>query len=475
MFEIVGQWDIVLPILAAALTGGVVWATARPLTRWWSVEGRLARRKTRRLERLARACGLRVDPAHDLLQGRVQGWSVEVRPTWKPMRTGGVPTEHWDVRLRADATGAGPLRNLHRAPNQLAPVTRDGPDLIAVVPLADADQLPHQLAWMVDLAVSLHAAVAPEAPREAALHEACSSLGLRADDTLPRWEGTWRGRSVLVEHWTTPGLVHVHLGIRVGLPHGLWVGARDSFDASGEPVPLPLRTSSGTLAATADPAGAEAARVLLRDPLLLDTLSTHLTDGRGSRVYGDGVVLVRSPMAFSVAPVPVLAAAEAIAQALETAVERPWRTLAESQGLTMSPERVGGLPVLRGHRLGFAVTLRCSAGMDAVQVQARPVDLELARGLRIEAGPGRGLSTTNPILDQHLSVMLAEPVETDVLAKLPADALLPLFLEEAYTEISASGVTVVVSSRPIMASLATVLDDLDRLLPALPRTAATSA
>jgi len=472
VFESVGQWDLLLPVLGAAVAAGAVWAGTRQLTRVFSIEARAERQARARLRLVARQAGLRVDEEHLRLHGRVAGWAVTVTREWKPLRTGGVAGEHWHIRLFADAP-ANP-RALSAPPPHVAPVTRAGGDLVATLPIAREHHLAGQLAWMAELATQLHTPLKVEGQAPDALSSACTDLGLHADPALPRWDGRWSGRNVLVERLDDRGHVHVQLGLEVVLPPGFWVGGRDTLNVSGDPVPLPLQAASGSLAASASPTGVEATRELLQDTALIDILATHVADVRGSQVFGGVVSLVRPAVVFSVAPLQVLRAARAVARALEHAVERPWRAFAATQGLRVSDARSGGYPVLSGTRHGFDLDLRHTDHEGTVTIRATPVDHPLVNGLAIVPGKGQGYKTFNPILDQHISVRAAHPPSREALARLPADALLPLLLEHAGTRVGEEGVLVRLPAYPSTRAMADVLHDLDRLLPTLPR-AATSA
>ncbi len=473
MFEAIGQWDLLLPTLSAALAVGAVWVGARRLSRSLSAEARADRAATLRMRSLATQTGLRVDEDGRYLHGRVDGWPVELRRTREPLRNGGVPAEQWQIRLMMEAPGRARLPAATPPPGGVA-FELDGADLLSLLPVRAQDHLGAQLQWMAECANLLHAPGADGGRQTDEVAEACRSLGLRADPVLPRWSGTVDGHPVLVEWLQDRGQVWFHLELAVVLPGGLWIGGREQASAHGNPVPFPLHSGSATLAAAAEAEAVDAAQELLTDRELVGVLATHLADGRGSRVEGDQVMLVRPTMVFSVAPRQVLAAAASVATALATALERPWHRFAETQQLAVLSERAWGLAVLRGDYAGFRLLV---SGMDpdgGVRVQAVPDTVALAPGLRIHPCGTRGTTgprrrTANPILDRHIHIE-ADPCISDAeLARLPAEVLMPLLLENPGTRISTAGVTIELPDRPTLEALANVLDDLRSLLPTLPR------
>jgi len=481
MFDDPLGWSWLLHATALTATGAAVWAAGRRLQVALSAPARDARRRRAQLQQLSQATGLGVDAQQERLVGRFSGWTTEVHRSRLPMQEGDLPSEVWRVAFVVDAPAAVAHRALPRAPEGLQGARVEGELLVAHLPASGAEAvLPRQLEWMASVATGLHpAAVAPQHSRPTGVEATCARLGLQADGALPRWEGSWRQRHLMVEALSHTPLVEVHLALKVQLPGHLWVGGRHPRGAAsrgGAPVPLPLVPDSGQLLASALPDQVEHCRELMADTALIAVLARHLGDSRGSRMYAGEAIVVRPATVWMVAPDRVLEAALAVAEAMEVAVEAPWRAICDHLPLQASDQRQGGLPVLVGRVDGFSLRVARDATGEGVHIEASAPAGLLVDGLQIrlrQPDEDAGVPTGNPILGKHVRITLPHDpaVSTVDLSALPTDALLPLLLGGPITHIDSGGARVTLPGLPVASDVIDAVNDLLRVLAALPRRA----
>lgn len=471
MFDLVGPLEALLPFLGAAAALGVVGLGTRQGIRALSVDGRAARARRQQLARLRRLTGLRVAEDHRSLHGRVGGWMVEIHPAASPTSGSGPDLVPWQIRLLDGAPA-----NVHAEPPAgLAAVHREGASLVAVLPDASLSRIPDQLQWMTQLANTQQTRAHSAEPADQALALACHQLGLHWDGGLHQWKGTLAGRLVLLDRVHEHDQIQLHLGTVVPLPEGLWIGSSAFAPTTGAPVSIARHVGRSSLYAVASTASRDAATELLDDRSLVAHLERCLNDTRGSRVAGNSVVLCRPMSLFSAAPRTVLEQALALAERLEHAVERPWLTFARTHGLTPSTERAGDRSILSGSRNGFRIEIRCRLDPAGMRILAIPDTIELVRGLHIQAGPGSGRRTGNLILDQQLTIEAPAEVLDHQLANLPAEALIPLLVAHPASRIDSDRLQIDLNGTLAIRALEHAIEDLDVLLPALPRVAATSS
>lgn len=479
MFEDPYGFGWLLHATAVTTGGAVALLVGRRIKHALSGQARDKRRQLSQLQRLADSGSLTVDDVHQRLVGRTSGWTTEVKRVRLPLRPGAVPSDVWRVALVVDAPPSKALRPLPSPPPGLPAARIEGELLVAHLQTSAPPKVfARLLNWLGELASELHPAPSAQPRALDSVSQACAQLGLTADPALPRWEGLWRGRRLLVEALSHAPLVQVHLELQVQLPGRLWVGGREGAGvagASGAPVPLPLIPDSGRLVASATTEHLDACRELLANPPLIAKLARHLGDARGSRMGSGEAIIVRPSTVWSVAPDRVVEAALDAAEAMERAVEQPWLAMCAALPLAPVEERQGGLPVLEGSAGGFTLKVARGASGDGVELSARAPEGALVKGLLICArakDEPAGLRTGDPILDQHIRITTPRGscLPPEALARLPADALLPLMLGGPSARIDTHGVKIRLPGSPPTTQVIEAAKDMLRLLPALPRT-----
>ena len=470
MFDDPIGWGALMHATAVATAGVVVWTAGRRLRLALSADARAGRQRLAQLRKLAAASRLTVDESTQRLVGHVGDWPAQVREASAPAGTG----EQWQVTLLVDPPATFTHRNLPPSPGELPTIRLEGRQLVAelVKPQA-SDRMPELLDWMAKMADSMHPLAPPSPSGDLSdVGSACLKLGLAADPILPRWEGSWQQRRLRVESLQDAQLVQVRLALQLQLPGQLWVGGRHVGSATAGIAPVPLEVS-GQLIASAAPEAVDRCRELLANAAHLAVLTEHLADQRGSRVHAGEVVLIRPATLWAIAPGRVLQAALATAEAMEAAIEAPWRAICDQLPVEATAERQGGLPVLRGEVDGLVLRV-CRTASDGVHITIKAPEHMLMPGLRIlprHPGTPPGLRTGNPILDQHVRIELpgANILPPKALSRLPTDAVLPLLHGGPVTQIDASGAQVSLPEAPGEDEIVAAVSDLLRLMAALPR------